>query len=253
MKRDNSQKEVEVSDWATFYRASFNVIHFLKCIFQHIYYLGLLISLKKRKCLEAGCGTAAHSRFVNSLWPDQRVLCLDKEIELLKKIQIIYRNKLGKKKLLLICGDLKSLPFRDKSFDLIFSQGVLEHFRNGDLENILKEQARSGKKVIASVPSDNIFEYPHGDEIPRSPEDWQRILTECFGQYEISFGAKYYAFDVGIQSRSSLFQKLRREEKITLFRAIIKTIVLPLHIIIHIEQDIFPSFPARNVNMGFIA
>ncbi len=32
--------------------------------------------------------------------------------------------------LLLVCGDANALPFRDESFDLVFHQGVMEHFRN---------------------------------------------------------------------------------------------------------------------------
>lgn len=32
--------------------------------------------------------------------------------------------------LLLVCGDANALPFRNESFNLVFHQGVMEHFRN---------------------------------------------------------------------------------------------------------------------------
>jgi len=56
-------------------------------------------------------------------------------------------------RLLLVCGDAFSLPFKDGSFDLVFHQGVLEHFR--DPLPLLRENARvtrTGGTVLADVP-----------------------------------------------------------------------------------------------------
>lgn len=54
---------------------------------------------------------------------------------------------------MLVCGDASELPFRDGVFDLVFHQGVLEHFR--DPSRILAENARvaaPGGLVLADVP-----------------------------------------------------------------------------------------------------
>ncbi len=56
-------------------------------------------------------------------------------------------------KLLLVCGDALALPFRNDSIDLVFHQGVLEHFR--DPLPLLRENARvvkTGGKVLVDVP-----------------------------------------------------------------------------------------------------
>lgn len=55
--------------------------------------------------------------------------------------------------LLLVCGDALALPFRDDSLDLVFHQGVLEHFR--DPEPLVRENARvlkTGGTVLVDVP-----------------------------------------------------------------------------------------------------
>ncbi|NOQ23552.1 MAG: methyltransferase domain-containing protein [Candidatus Aegiribacteria sp.] len=55
--------------------------------------------------------------------------------------------------ILLVCGDALALPFRDASIDLVFHQGVLEHFR--DPLPLLRENVRVLKedgKVLVDVP-----------------------------------------------------------------------------------------------------
>lgn len=56
-------------------------------------------------------------------------------------------------RLLLVCGDALALPFREDSIDLVFHQGVLEHFR--DPLPLLRENVRvvkEGGKVLVDVP-----------------------------------------------------------------------------------------------------
>ena len=55
--------------------------------------------------------------------------------------------------LLLVCGDALALPFRKNSIDLVFHQGVLEHFR--DPMPLLRENVRVVKEngaVLVDVP-----------------------------------------------------------------------------------------------------
>jgi ubiquinone/menaquinone biosynthesis C-methylase UbiE len=51
------------------------------------------------------------------------------------------------------CGDAFLLPFKDETFDIVFHQGLLEHFRNPD--DLIAENARVLKKggyLIVDVP-----------------------------------------------------------------------------------------------------
>ena len=53
----------------------------------------------------------------------------------------------------LVCGDAFALPFPDGTFDVVFHQGLLEHFRNPD--DLLAENARvlkPGGVILVDVP-----------------------------------------------------------------------------------------------------
>ncbi len=52
-------------------------------------------------------------------------------------------------------GDTFYLPFRDNTFDIVFHQGLLEHFREVDADRMLEEQTRvlkQGGLILIDVP-----------------------------------------------------------------------------------------------------
>lgn len=51
-----------------------------------------------------------------------------------------------------ICGDLFFLPFRGKTFDVVYNLGVMEHFSNFE-EGILEMLRVSKKYVIFAIPT----------------------------------------------------------------------------------------------------
>jgi SAM-dependent methyltransferase len=53
----------------------------------------------------------------------------------------------------LCCGDAFALPFRDGTFDLVFHQGLLEHFRNpGDMIAEHHRVLKKGGHILVDVP-----------------------------------------------------------------------------------------------------
>jgi len=48
--------------------------------------------------------------------------------------------------------DTKKIPFSNKSFDVVMSTGLLEHFEDWECVGIIREQLRVGKTVIFNVP-----------------------------------------------------------------------------------------------------
>jgi SAM-dependent methyltransferase len=92
-----------------------------------------------------------------------------------------------------VAGDAFRLPFRDRSFDVAFSQGLLEHFSDEAVRAIVREQSRVATRVIASVPT---LWYPHlghlgpgliGNERLMTKRRWERLL----GGFKVR--AHYYA------------------------------------------------------------
>lgn len=105
---------------------------------------------KPIKILEVGCGTAIDSGVIAQ---DTRthVIGVDRSLTALsvaKKITSSFTRKPA-----LVSCDASSLSFADESFDVVFSQGLLEHFH--DPMPLLKEQVRVLRKtgyLIIDVP-----------------------------------------------------------------------------------------------------
>lgn len=88
-------------------------------------------------------------------------------------------------------ADGEHLPFRDDSFDLVFSQGVIEH--PGNNLKILQEQvrvARRGGYVLVDVPNRYSLQtlarelqlflsyWPYGKEYPYSPQSLKNMIEQ---------------------------------------------------------------------------
>ena len=106
---------------------------------------------KRHRVLELGCGTAID---LNVIAKDNRDLsCFGSDIStksilLSKEITRCFANHIQ-----YFVGDTLSLPLKTGMFDLVFSQGLVEHFR--DPASVVKEQARVLKTcgiLIINVP-----------------------------------------------------------------------------------------------------
>jgi SAM-dependent methyltransferase len=92
----------------------------------------------RARFLEVGCGTALDSCLLASARPEWHAYACDFSQ---KAVRLAGANAqaLGVD-LRTFAGDLMTLPFPDGSFDLVFSQGVLEHFP--DPAPAMREQVR---------------------------------------------------------------------------------------------------------------
>lgn len=91
---------------------------------------------KGKRCLEVGCGRGSVSAYFSENGFDCTLLDISPDvIEVAKKI--FQDNKLKAK---CVVGDANKLPYKDNSFDVVVSIGLLEHFE--DIETPIKEQIR---------------------------------------------------------------------------------------------------------------
>lgn len=105
--------------------------------------------VKGKTILEVGAGTGRDSFRLAQM--AECVYVLDYAENAIRIIDSL--NKSSPYKVVPLRGDAFKLPFRDESFDIVFHQGLLEHFRNP--KDILKENYRvlkSGGFVIVDVP-----------------------------------------------------------------------------------------------------
>lgn len=140
-----------------------------------------------KKILEVGSG-----RGIDSLRMAQRgatAYCIDltrQALQITVSISGDTRSKIHP-----LQADAERLPFRDESFDLVFSQGVMEHL--GETRKMLLEQsrvARRGGYVLVDVPSRYSLQtvtrgvqlllgrWPYGKEYPYSPQSLQSTVEQ---------------------------------------------------------------------------
>ena len=103
---------------------------FIKIIKKHIG--------KKQRILEIGCATGY---IQNAL--GRRIIGIDLTHSLLKK----NKNKV-------ICADALAIPFKNNSFDLVYSVNVLEHVPDADkMIKECKRVAKKNSKIILITPN----------------------------------------------------------------------------------------------------
>ncbi len=99
---------------------------------------------KKVRILEIGCGYASNSRLLN-LEKNIEVFCLDSS----KKVVSIIKKEIKNS----YVGDARKLPFKDKYFDLVFSSGLIEHFKDpSPLTNEMVRVVKPRGIILTFVP-----------------------------------------------------------------------------------------------------
>jgi len=105
------------------------------------------IPVAGRRILEVGAGSGRDGLALAAL--GARVVSLDYSLPSLRLI----KAQAGGNSLAACCGDAFALPFPDGAFDVVFHQGLLEHFRNPD--DLIAENARvlkPGGSLLVDVP-----------------------------------------------------------------------------------------------------
>ena len=103
-----------------------------------------------RLIIEPGCGSGVTSTRLAQ--KDYDVVFLDLSKNALLLVTDYYKSVLGRKPMLVV-ADIHSMPFRNGSFDVVWNQGVIEHF--DDYNDVSKEMFRITKnngKLIIFVP-----------------------------------------------------------------------------------------------------
>ncbi len=137
--------------------------------------------------LEPGCGSGTISAIMGRKWGVDCV-CLDYVVDCLQ----LAKKKLKNSNLdgNFILADMNCLPFKDGVFDMVFNQGVIEHFAGEERQRVLNEMARVSRRYVAVfVPnSQNILrsgwkvvkkairKWYWGLEIPYSHRELERAM-----------------------------------------------------------------------------
>jgi SAM-dependent methyltransferase len=178
-------------DWVDF----FNKIKFT-------YYRSSLIQMKyidviqrvasnNSLLLEIASGSGYTSAIVSDLLSKKnaKVIATDISEDLVKELS----NKFSLDNLEGKVIDAFNIDMANKSVDIIFHQGFLEHFDNNDIIKILKEQGRVAKTIVFDVPNgrrwDKTKEF--GDERFLSHKEWINLVHQAGLEVKFHTGRRF--------------------------------------------------------------
>lgn len=136
----------------------------------------------RKKIVEAGCGTGVVSTYMASLEYSTTAVDIDKDIlNLAKEISKKYN---AKKETVFSEMSILDLKFKDKEFDVSFSNGVVEHFNDQEIITILKEQMRIASTVVVGIPTRYFdqSEAMYGDERYLKFKYWRKLINQAGGK-----------------------------------------------------------------------
>lgn len=135
-------KESRLEHWDNFWEEKKEVNEVYSNSDRVVRNLVKVTDIQGKKILEIGAGTGRDSFPLVDLGAN--VYQLDYSMNSLKIMKKIASDE--KMDVTIIGGDTFALPFKDGSFDIVFHQGLLEHFRHDKAEAMLKENIRILKK-----------------------------------------------------------------------------------------------------------
>jgi len=161
----------DISGWTEFLDSQFFNL------FDHSLILRELITQIRRVAnppatvIEVGCGSGLTSVLLASM--GYRVTAVDANTHLVEKVK---RFEAAFPNLISVQADMFRMGFKDRTFDVAFSQGVLEHYCDDDIVRALLEQRRIAQVVVIDVPNGRGKIGDYGDERSISPLRWRKLI-----------------------------------------------------------------------------
>ena len=145
-------------------------------IILHYPYLFAILLCRPRTILEIGCGSGDHSMFLKKRFSKLNICFLDNDEKILDSAKSNYSELITKTYLINILDKIsvQSIPF----FDVIMSQGLMEHFEDSEFIQIIENFRGKSGNFIFSIPSNFYPTYDFGNEILRSQTDVSILLSK---------------------------------------------------------------------------
>jgi len=199
-------ENLSVHEWREFYenKRLTNALGIASSIMYHSPFIFTILRFRPKKILEVGCGRGIHSIFL-SFFTEQSVAidANEKMINLAKTLNEKFHGRTYFEAM-----DGRKTNFKNKTFDVVFSQGLLEHFEDEDIRTFVDEWLRISKVCVICVPSAEFGTQEFGNERLMEIKDYARILKNHSIQYYFYYGFKPQERGVSLNNFSQSFKVL---------------------------------------------
>lgn len=132
------------------------------------------------RILEVGCFSSLAIIHLKHKYPEKTIMGMDINplVCHFARTRIFYYQM----DIIIYDGDGFNIKSTDKYFDVIFHDGLAEHFDEEDRIRLLKEHLRVAKYVLVVVPTKESY-YPntgYGDERWEDKEYWSKFMNDNF-------------------------------------------------------------------------
>ena len=102
------------------------------------------------KVMEFGSGTGVLSLHVSSL--NNNVTAVDMDQDMIDLSKKYFLDKFDSKNIKYICGDIRDIKIKEK-YDVCYSIGVLEHYSDSEIIDLINKQLSFSRYVIFAIPT----------------------------------------------------------------------------------------------------
>jgi len=169
---DGSKVKHDTSDWADYFKD--HTIFDQARRYARLIKTIIRFAPKGGTLLEVGCGSGLTSILLHDL--GYKVIAFDIDKDVLCEVK--QRKKRYNAEIDLVRGDMCNLGFESNKFDVVFHQGVLEHFDDETIVSTLKEQKRLTKTLVFEVPNSRARQ-SYGDERLLSNRYWRNLISKA--------------------------------------------------------------------------
>lgn len=231
MTHTHSHSHAHTHDWDTYYKNHKGVTP--SNIALHWQYLLSIISSRPKNLLEIGCGPADHSAALRKLLPKAEMSLLDSDANIISKLKKEYSGQIKK---FYVCDitketEVKKHKFSPDEFDVIYSQGLMEHFKDKDFISTVKNFMPYTKKMVMSIPADTYPSQDYGDEILRSGKELEVLCGKIPG---ISYKVKKYLPDVGVRTKAIVV----KNKNYTIFESLLFMLFGSCHYLVELKKKV---------------
>ena len=136
----------------------------------------LKYSKNGKPVLECGCGTGKFAAYLASLGLDS--YAIDLESAMVEQTKQLSKNVSPDNPVKVKQGNIKEIPYNDKFFSVTHSSGVLEHYSDEEIVQLINEQLRVADICVFSVPTPYFEKKMLGNESFMKRKQWRKIISK---------------------------------------------------------------------------